>query len=55
MTVKATDLLFRRRDREGRSFHFAQAKISDPEVLKGRFLHFFGPHGVARQGDAKTW
>ena len=34
MTVKATDLLFRRRDREGRSFHFIQAKLATQRSWK---------------------
>ncbi len=56
MTEKATDLLFRRRDREGRSFHFVQAKISDPKVLEkvGSLQYFLGLHrSLPNKGDAK--
>ena len=51
MTVKATDLLFNRRDKEGRSFHFVGAKISDPKVLEkvGSLQYFLGLHRIAQQ------
>ena len=58
MTVKATDLLFRRRDREGRSFHFVQAKISDPKVLEkvGSLQYFLGLHrGCPSKVMQKSW
>ena len=56
MTEKATDLLFRRREREGRSFHFVDARISDPTVLEkvGSIQYFMGLHrGLRNNYNAK--
>ncbi|MEC8379930.1 MAG: hypothetical protein VXZ96_06400 [Myxococcota bacterium] len=56
MTERATDLLFDRRQKDSRSFHFVSAKISDPTVLEkvGSIQYFMGLHRGLNHKDQRT-